>query len=359
MILDELMPRYDVVERHRTRILAPSATVYAAIREANLASAPVTRTLLALRAVPAALLALLRAPRAALAEYRERRARRGMRLADLERAGFRVVAERANDELVLGLLGRFWTPRGDLRADVTRESFRTGPPAGMALAGWSFSVHPLRDDVTELRTETRVLCAPDVRRTFRLYWLIVRPGSGLIRHDMLRAIRRRAESAVCLLALVAAMSACASRESVDSDTAAVLKFAVAQMRLVAGTDTIHLAAELADESEPAEPRPHGAPAPRGYGRHALHLLSDQPASAAFWMFRTRIPLDIAFVDSAGVIRAVQHMVPCPTDFAAGCPTYPPGVSYRAALEVNAGFLARHKLDLGSRIILADTSRRTR
>ena len=357
MILDELMPRYDVVERHRTRILAPSAAVYAAIREADLTSAPVTRTLLALRAVPAALLALFRSPRAAIAEYHERRTRRVMRLADLERAGFRVVAERANDELVLGLLGRFWTPRGDLCADVSRESFRAGPPAGMALAGWSFSVHPLRDDVTELRTETRVLCAPDVRRTFRLYWLIVRPGSGLIRHDMLRAIRRRAESAVCLLALLVSMTACGSRESVDSDTIAVLKFAVAPMRLVAGTDTIHLATELAVS---ADQQSLGLMERRHLADTAGMLFvysSDQPPSAAFWMFRTRIPLDIAFVDSAGVVRAVQHMVPCPTDFAAGCPTYAPGVPYRAALEVNAGFLARHRLDLGSRIILADTSRR--
>jgi len=357
MILDELMPRYDVVERHRTRILASSATVYAAIREADLASAPVTRTLLALRAVPAALLALFRSPRAALTEYRERRARRAMRLADLERAGFRVVAERANDELVLGLLGRFWTPRGDLCADVSRESFRVDPPAGMALAGWSFSVHPLRDDVTELRTETRVLCAPGVRRTFRLYWLIVRPGSGLIRHDMLRAIRRRAESAVCLFALLAAMSACGSRESVDSDTVDVLEFAVAPMRLVAGADTIHLATELAASPDQQS---LGLMERRHLADTAGMLFvysSDQPPSAAFWMFRTRIPLDIAFVDSLGVIRAVQHMVPCPTDFAAGCPTYSPGVSYRAALEANAGFLARHGLDLGSRVVLADTSRR--
>jgi uncharacterized membrane protein (UPF0127 family) len=357
MILDELMPRYDVVERHRTRILAPSAAVYAAIREADLASAPVTRTLLALRAVPAALLALFRSPRAAIAEYRERGTRRVMRLADLERAGFRVVAERGNDELVLGLLGRFWTPRGDLCADVSRESFPAGPPAGMALAGWSFSVHPLRDDVTELRTETRVLCAPDVRRTFRLYWLIVRPGSGLIRHDMLRAIRRRAESAVCILALLASMMACGSRESVDSDTIAVLKFTVAPMRLVAGTDTIHLATELAVS---ADQQSLGLMERRQLADTAGMLFvypSEQPASAAFWMFRTRIPLDIAFVDSAGVVRAIQHMVPCPTDFSAGCPTYPPGVPYRAVLEVNGGFLARHKLDLGSRIILADTSQR--
>ncbi|HEY9226490.1 MAG TPA: DUF192 domain-containing protein, partial [Gemmatimonadaceae bacterium] len=83
--------------------------------------------------------------------------------------------------------------------------------------------------------------------------------------------------------------------------------------------------------------------------------SQQPANAGFWMFRTRIPLDIAFVDSTGTVRAIQHMVPCTATLAQGCQTYEPGAAYRAALEVNAGFLARHKIEVGSRIILADTS----
>jgi uncharacterized membrane protein (UPF0127 family) len=86
--------------------------------------------------------------------------------------------------------------------------------------------------------------------------------------------------------------------------------------------------------------------------------TDQPASGGFWMFRTRIPLDIAYVDSLGTIRAIKQMIPCFTDLAQGCPSYPAGVPYRAALEVNAGYFAQHKLDVGSRIILGDTTRRT-
>jgi hypothetical protein len=34
------------------------------------------------------------------------------------------------------------------------------------------------------------------RRRFRAYWLFVRPGSGLIRRFMLRAVRARAERPV-------------------------------------------------------------------------------------------------------------------------------------------------------------------
>ena len=171
MILDDLMPQYDVVERHRTIVNAPANVVFGAIREANLAGGWITPALLALRAAP----------------------RRVVRLHDLERAGFRVVAERAPEELVIGLLGRFWTLRGGLCAEVTVETFRAGPPAGQALAGWNFSVTQRPDGSSELRTETRVWCAADARWKFRLYWLAVRPGSGLIRRAMLRAIKRHAE----------------------------------------------------------------------------------------------------------------------------------------------------------------------
>lgn len=196
MILDELMPRYDVVEVHRTVVHAPPDVVFAAIREADLARGGITRVLLALRALPAAVIAVVRSPRAARTEYRTRRAdRRGVApLHRFERAGFRIVAERAPDEIVIGLLGRFWTPRGALCADITAETFRSAPPKGQALAGWNFTVTALADGSSHLRTETRVLCAADARWKFRLYWLAVRPGSGLIRRSMLRAIRRHAES---------------------------------------------------------------------------------------------------------------------------------------------------------------------
>ena len=139
----------------------------------------------------------------------------------------------------------------------------------------------------------------------------------------------------------------------------MLPFASAQLRLVTGADTVRLLAELAE-----------SPDQHSLGLMERHHLADtagmlfiypseQPASAAFWMFRTRIPLDIAFVDSLGVIRAILHMVPCPSTFASACPNYPPGVPYRAALEANAGYFARQKLALGSRIVLADTSRRVK
>lgn len=185
------MPVYDVTERHDITIRAAPEIVFAAVKSFDLSDSLITRTLLAARAVPAVLTALLRRPSAALAEARARRAE--LRFADLERAGFRVIAEREPEELVIGVLGQFWTVRGTVCPDVSAAHFAAGPPNGYALAGWNFTVERRRDGTSQLRTETRVWCAPDVRSRFRAYWIVIRLGSGLIRREILRAIRREAE----------------------------------------------------------------------------------------------------------------------------------------------------------------------
>lgn len=81
--------------------------------------------------------------------------------------------------------------------------------------------------------------------------------------------------------------------------------------------------------------------------------SAQDASAGFWMYRTRIPLDIGFYDTSGVLQAIRAMVPCPTSLPEGCPVYKPGVPYQYALEVHPGFFARHHLEVGSQLVLGD------
>ena len=191
MLLDDLMPVYDVVERHHIAVRAAPTTVFDAIRSFDLSNSLLTRALLLVRAVPSVLIALLRSPRTALDGPRALRAE--LRFADFERAGFKVIAERPPEELVIGVVGKFWTVRGGAGSDVSAAQFAAGPPQGYALAGWNFTVVPQHDGTCQLSTETRVWCAPDVRAKFRAYWLVIRLGSGLIRREILRAIRREAE----------------------------------------------------------------------------------------------------------------------------------------------------------------------
>lgn len=72
----------------------------------------------------------------------------------------------------------------------------------------------------------------------------------------------------------------------------------------------------------------------------------QPPGSGFWMFRTRIPLDIAFLDASGRIAAIHAMQPCGSANPGDCPSTQAGVPFRAALEVNAGYFAARGIGVG-------------
>jgi uncharacterized membrane protein (UPF0127 family) len=77
----------------------------------------------------------------------------------------------------------------------------------------------------------------------------------------------------------------------------------------------------------------------------------QDSSGGFWMFRTRIPLDIAFLNERGEIVAILGMEPCGSPNPATCRRYSPGVDYHAALEVNRGYFDQHGVRPGDRVAL--------
>lgn len=76
----------------------------------------------------------------------------------------------------------------------------------------------------------------------------------------------------------------------------------------------------------------------------------QPGNAGFWMYNTRIPLDIAFLDGDGRIVAIHNMDPCPHAEKQRCPVYRPRVAYTAALEVNGGYFSARAIHPGDRVI---------
>lgn len=171
MLIDRFLPDYDFAERHGIRVRADAAAVDACVRRLDLGGSPLARTLFRLRGMPAD----------------------ALRLDGLERLCFARLADEPG-ELVMGLIGRFWTPNGALER-FAPENFTSFDRPGYARAVWNFSAEAIGPGETLLETETRIQCTdPASRRSFRRYWFVIRPFSGLIRRAALRSIRRDAET---------------------------------------------------------------------------------------------------------------------------------------------------------------------
>lgn len=181
MLLDDVMPVYDVSESHRTVVDAPPERVYAALWKITLRDLPLARLLLAIRSLPALVSRRGRSPSG----------EKGLIAGMLDR-GFILLAEEPGRELVVGTIGRFWKalpPRAPTIGDA--REFLTFDELTFAKAAMNFHLAGVGGR-TELTTETRVLTTdPDARRKFRRYWFLIRPGSGAIRRAVLRAVRRR------------------------------------------------------------------------------------------------------------------------------------------------------------------------
>ena len=78
----------------------------------------------------------------------------------------------------------------------------------------------------------------------------------------------------------------------------------------------------------------------------LFVLPDD--SPSFWMKGMRFPLDIVWIDGNRVVD-VSADVPAPAGPGAGLPTYSPDRPADRALEVNAGWAARHGVEPGDTV----------
>lgn len=67
---------------------------------------------------------------------------------------------------------------------------------------------------------------------------------------------------------------------------------------------------------------------------------------SFWMKNTYVPLTIAYIDDRGIITQLLDMRPLDTSV-----TYNSEKPARFALEMKQGWFKRHKISIGSRVLL--------
>jgi hypothetical protein len=183
--LDRLLPDFHFHEIHSILIKASAAGVWRALKEVTPWEIPLFRALFAVRALPAIL------TRKAGIPYGGRQPLLEQMLA----SGFVLLAEEANREIVLGAVGQFWKPFGQPLALANPQEFLVFDRPDYAKGTMSMSVE---NDTAKgqviVSTETRVFVpCSSTRSKMRAYWLLIKPGRGLIRSMWLRAIKCRAE----------------------------------------------------------------------------------------------------------------------------------------------------------------------
>ena len=178
-------------------------------------------------------------------------------------------------------------------------------------------------------------------------------GAGLCPQTAMSIGNRAAVIAdrIVRIAVAALLLACSRTEDAPPDYSGLGDFDTAAVLLISGTDTLHIRAEVAATEEQQKlglMERRSLPEEQGM---IFVYDSLQDAAASFWMYRTRIPLDIAFADSGGVIRAINQMEPCESPTPQLCRTYPANVPFLYALEMNHGFFASRGVGVGDTLRL--------
>jgi uncharacterized membrane protein (UPF0127 family) len=128
-------------------------------------------------------------------------------------------------------------------------------------------------------------------------------------------------------------------------------FEAAIITFITSTDSVQMTAEVAER---ADQRAYGLMDRDELDPDAgMIFLYDQIQNqdTGFWMYRTRIPLDIAYFDGAGRIVAIQQMMPCTSLDPARCTGYAAGVPFFGAVEANRAYFSRNGIRTGDRVVL--------
>jgi len=178
-LIDEFLPTHDFSATYEICISAPRYVVYRTLLRSDFSRVRLLRLLMALRTGKWM-------PRNA--EPKDLRQR-------LEGSGFFILAEVPDQEVVIGVAGRFWRPDGGRCTELTSEEFPRFSRPGYAKVAWNFRLQPTSAETTVLSTETRIKCfGQEALWKFRLYWSLVGPFSGLIRKAILRQVKSEAET---------------------------------------------------------------------------------------------------------------------------------------------------------------------
>jgi hypothetical protein len=180
-LIDEFLPNHDFSAAYEISINAPASVVSECLLHLDFNELWLVRLLMSIRS--GKWLPRNRAP----SDLRQR----------LQGTGFVILADVPNEEVVIGVVGRFWQPDGGRCLNLTANDFAEFSLPGYAKAAWNFKLRSESPHSTVLSTETRIKCfGQGALWKFRIYWSLVGPFSGLIREAILKRVKTEAESSL-------------------------------------------------------------------------------------------------------------------------------------------------------------------
>jgi hypothetical protein len=178
-LIDEFLPSGDFSAAYTIGIDASTSAVYQCLLQSDFSDAWLVRFLMSLRS----------------GKWLPRNRIPGDLLERLKGTGFVVLVEVPDEELVIGVAGRFWRPDGGRCMELAADDFTGFSRPGYAKVAWNFKLRADSSESTVLSTETRIKCFGRAALwKFRIYWSLVGPFSGLMRKAILKRVKSEAQS---------------------------------------------------------------------------------------------------------------------------------------------------------------------
>ena len=168
-LIDKYLPEYSFSEYHEVVINCSIAEVYESARNFDLSKSKLIKWLFKIRGLPT----------------------KRMHLQDfISDIGFTIIEENVPVENLIG----FWV-KNKIEPITSPAGFINNTISAKVKAVWNFYLEEIDSNKVKLSTETRVICTTAISRvTFGLYWMVVKPFSGVIRNRMLQIIKQDSET---------------------------------------------------------------------------------------------------------------------------------------------------------------------
>jgi hypothetical protein len=170
-LLDDVLPKFDISATYSIRIRATPQRIYNILQQ-GVPTGAITKILMALRGLP--------------------RIARRQKPSPPEDAFYRLM-QLKDREIVIGIVGQFWKPVSCPVPIHSLDEFLAFDQSGFSKAALNLRIIPLKAGECRVTTETRVVSYGRAKTEFKAYWQVIAPFSGMIRREILRKIKKKAE----------------------------------------------------------------------------------------------------------------------------------------------------------------------